>query len=375
MKRGSKRLTSLEIRGFKSISYNNPMTLHFGDVNILLGANGAGKSNIVSFFKMLGFMMTGKFQQYIAQNGTSQMFLHYGAKKTPTISATLRFDSRQNSFDVYSFCLSNAVPDRLIISSEEIQWKSRNSTKETPGNKQLISDFNESALVSVTEQTERSIHNLVSGCKVYQFSDSSMTAPMRQTSTVESAHYLQSEANNLASFLYFLKNNYRESYDRIVSYVRDVVPQFHDFYLEPERGYISLKWTDTSANDYVLSSYQFSDGSIRFIALATLLLQPKETMPWVIIVDEPELGLHPYAIDCLTNIIKDASLHSQVIVATQSPILIDGFSANDVTIIERDSSTESSIARKLNEEDYKAWLDEYTLSELWNKNIIGGQPL
>lgn len=375
MKRSSKRLTSLEIRGFKSISYNNPMTLHFGDVNILLGANGAGKSNVVSFFKMLGFMMSGKFQQYVAETGTSQMFLHYGAKKTPALSATLRFDSIQGSYDVYSFCLSNAVPNRLIISSEEIQWKSRTSSKNTPGLRQLKSDFNESALVSVTEKAERTIHNLVGGCKVYQFSDSSMTSPMRQASTVESAHYLQSEANNLASFLYYLKNNYRESYDRVVSYVRDVVPQFHDFYLEPERGYISLKWIDTSANDYVLSPYQFSDGSIRFIALATLLLQPKETMPWVIIVDEPELGLHPYAIDCLTNIIKDASLHSQIIIATQSPALIDGFSANDVTIIERDPETQSSVAHKLNEDDYKAWIEEYTLSELWNKNILGGQPI
>lgn len=370
MKRGSERLTSLEIRGFKSISYNNPMTLHFGDVNILLGANGAGKSNVVSFFKMLGFMMAGKFQQYIAENGTGQMFLHYGAKKTPAISASLRFDSPQGNHDVYSFSLSNAIPNRLIVSTEEIT-----STEGIHGRRQLKPDFNESALVSATEKSERTIHNLVGGCKVYQFSDSSMTSPMRQASTVESAHYLQSEANNLASFLYYLKNNYRESYNRIVAYVRDVVPQFHDFYLEPERGYISLKWTDTSANDYVFTSYQFSDGSIRFIALATLLLQPAERMPWVIIIDEPELGLHPYAIDCLTSIIKDASLHSQIIIATQSPALIDGFSANDVTIIERDPVSQSSVARKLSEEDYKAWLDEYTLSELWNKNIIGGQPL
>lgn len=374
MKRSNRKLSRLEIRGFKSIAYDTPLKLQFGDVNILLGANGAGKSNIISFFKMLSYMTTGAFQQYIAQYGTSEFFLYYGAKKTPALSATLRFDG-SDCYDIYSFCLANAVPNRLIISSEEIQWKNKKSGSNKPGSRQLKSDFNESALTSTSDITEKSVLRLVSGCKVYQFSDSSASAAMRAASTVESAHYLQSEANNLASFIYYLKRNYPDSYNRIVGYVREVVPQFKDFYLEPERNYISLKWTDVSPNDYVLSAHQFSDGTIRFIALATLLLQPKETMPHVIIIDEPELGLHPYAIDQLTEMIKDASLHAQIIVATQSPAIIDGFSADDVTIIERNPTTQSTIARKLNTADYKEWLDEYTLSELWDKNIIGGRPV
>ena len=198
---------------------------------------------------------------------------------------------------------------------------------------------------------------------------------MRQASTVDSAHYLQSEAGNLASFLYYLKHNHQEAYRRISEYVRDVIPQFHDFYLEPENGYISLKWMDSSANDYVLSADQFSDGSIRFIALATLLLQPVETMPFVIIIDEPELGLHPYAIDQLNEMIKDASRHAQIIVATQSTAIIDGFSADDITVIDNDPSIDGTRARKLTEQEYHDWLEEYTLSELWNKNIIGGRPV
>ena len=202
-----------------------------------------------------------------------------------------------------------------------------------------------------------------------------MSSPMRQSSPVESAHYLQSEGNNLASFLYYLKNNYRESYDRIIDYVQEVVPQFKDFYLEPERGYISLKWIDTSANDYVLSSDQFSDGSMRFVSLATLLLQPEETMPSVIIIDEPELGLHPYAISQLIEMIKDASMHVQVIVATQSPALIDGFSLDNVSIIERDEDCQCTTVKNLNEKVYIEWVEKYTNSELWDKNIIGGRPV
>lgn len=321
---------------------------------------------------MLGFMMSGSLQRFIAESGTNQKFLYYGAKKTPTMCATLRFEA-PSFYDVYSFSLTKAVPDRLILTSEEIEWKHDN--KDCYPKKTLQSDFNESALVNATDVTEKEIRNLMGSCKVYQFSDSSISSPMRQASTVDSAHYLQSEANNLASFLYYLKNNYFDSFRRISEYVRDVVPQFHEFYLEPERGYVSLKWMDNSANDYVLSADQFSDGSIRFIALATLLLQPQETMPFVIIIDEPELGLHPYAIDMFNEMVKDASKHAQIIVATQSTAIIDGFSADDVTVIERNPDIQGTCARKLTEKEYHDWLEEYTLSELWNKNIIGGRPI
>jgi predicted ATPase len=374
MRKVNHKLTKITIKGFKSIAFDKPITLDIGNINILLGANGAGKSNIISFFKMIGYMMNESLQQFIAQSGTNQKFLYYGSKKTPTLSAEIRFDGK-DSYDIYRFSLTNAVLDRLIISSEEIEW--RNPKNNTTFSKQLVSNFNESALNHLKSEDAacKIVWDILAGCKVYQFNESSALSPMRQASTVESAHYLQSEANNLASFLLYLKNGYKESYERIVSHVKEIVPQFKDFYLEPERGYVSLKWVDTSANDYVLSSDQFSDGSIRFIALATLLLQPEKTMPRVIIIDEPELGLHPYAIDQLTEMIKDASLHAQIIVATQSPSLIDGFDADDVTVIERDEDNQCSVARRLNGKDYSEWLDEYTLSELWNKNVIGGRPV
>ncbi len=372
MKRQSKRLKSIEIQGFKSIPFQHPLKLEFGDINILLGANGAGKSNIISFFKMLGFMMSGSLQRFIAESGANQRFLYYGAKKTPTMSASIRFEA-PSDYDIYTFSLTRAVPDRLILTSEEIEW--RHGADNNASTALLQSDFNESALVRSSVREEQVIRNLLGACKVYQFSDSSVSSPMRQASPAETAHYLQSEADNLASFLYYLKNNYPESFRRISEYVGDVVPQFREFYLEPERGYISLKWMDCSPNDYVLSADQFSDGSIRFIALATLLLQPEETMPFVIIIDEPELGLHPYAIDQLNEMIKDASKHAQIIVATQSTAIIDGFSADDVTVIERDDSLQGTSAKKLTEKEYHNWLEEYTLSELWNKNIIGGRPV
>lgn len=374
MKNNKNKIKSLEIKGYKSISSDYPLTLNLDNINIFLGANGAGKSNIISFFKMLSFMMSGRFEEYVARAGSNQTILHFGSKKTPSISAKLRFENSK-SYDEYEFTLTTATPNRLIIKDETITW-GRKENELKPQTIQLKSNFTESGLVDTKDKTALIIRNILDrGCKVYQFHDSSNEGPLRQASPVNSANYLQAEGNNLASFLYLLKQNYPIEYKRIVNHVKMVVPQFRDFYLEPQNNYISLNWVDTSLNDYVFNSHQLSDGSIRFIALATLLLQPNKIMPNVIIIDEPELGLHPYAIDLLAEMIKDASLHTQIIIATQSSALIDNFDVDNITVIERDEDKGCTIANKLNSKELQEWLEEYSNSELWSKNVIGGRPI
>ena len=371
MSKNKFQLSNVTIQGYKSISYDCPLQLQLSNVNILLGANGAGKSNIISFFKMMSYMMSKAFYNYVELNGTSNQLLHFGPKQTPKITAQLAF-SNDNNKDIYSFNLENAMSDRLIITDESIEWHQKG--KKGHYTVQLTPNFKESALADSDDQTAKAIYSMLSNCKVYQFHDSSSEGPMRQTCPVETANYLQSQANNLPSFLLILKTHYPFAYKRIVDYISDVVPQFSDFYLEPIGNYISLRWKDNSATDYIFNSHQFSDGSIRFIALATLLLQPVETMPQVIILDEPELGLHPYAISQLSEMIKDAALHTQIIIATQSKDLIDYFDVENITVVEMDENKKSTIATKLQEKDLKVWLEHYSLSELWDKNVIGGRP-
>lgn len=366
------KLREVTIKGYKSIAFDNPVTLKLGDVSILLGANGAGKSNIVSFFRMLSYMMSKSFGRYVEMAGTANSLLHYGAKKTPVMSGTLTFMTN-NSENTYQFSLANATPDRLIITEERINWHRNGEAK--PYEIFLETNFKESSLAENGNQIAKSIFKMLSFCKVYQFHDSSDEGPLRQSCPVETANYLQSHGNNLPSFLLFLRNNYKDSYKRIVDYVRDVVPQFQDFYLEPVNNFVSLRWIDNSATDYRFNAYQFSDGSIRFIALAALLLQPAQTMPNVIILDEPELGLHPYAITQLAEMIKDASIHAQVIIATQSKDLVDHFDIDNISVVEMDEKTQCTTVNQLSEKDYKLWLEQYTVSELWDKNIIGGRPV
>ena len=366
------KLQEVTIRGYKSIAYDRPVTLKLGDVSILLGANGAGKSNIISFFRMLSYMMSKSFGRYVEISGTSHALLHYGIKRKPVMSGELKF-ADSNSMDVYGFSLANATPDRLIITEERITWHRKGEKK--PYEIALEPNFKESALAECEDPVAKTIFQMLSYCKVYQFHDSSTEGPLRQACPVETANYLQSHGNNLPSFLLFLRENYKDAYNRIVDYVRDVVPQFQDFYLEPVGGIISLRWIDNSATDYRFNAYQFSDGSIRFIALAALLLQPAQTMPNVIILDEPELGLHPYAISQLAEMIKDASIHAQVIIATQSKDLVDHFDIGDISVVEMNKETQATSVTHLDAKEYHLWLQNYTVSELWDKNIIGGRPV
>ena len=366
------KLQEVTIKGYKSIAFDKPVTLKLGDVSILLGANGAGKSNIISFFRMLSYMMSKSFGKYVEISGTSNALLHYGVKRTRIMSGELKFADKK-SIDTYSFSLTNAAPDRLIITEERILWH-RNG-EEKPYEIALEPNFKESALAESDDPVAKSIFQMLSYCKVYQFHDSSAEGPLRQVCPVETANYLQSHGNNLPSFLLFLRENYKNSYQRIVDYVRDVVPQFQDFYLEPVNGFVSLRWLDNSATDYRFNAYQFSDGSIRFIALAALLLQPARTMPNVIILDEPELGLHPYAITQLAEMIKDASIHTQIIIATQSKDLVDHFDIGNISVVEMDKETQATSVTHLSDKEYHLWLQKYTVSELWDKNIIGGRPV
>lgn len=367
-------LKQIEISGYKSIgSDKKAQSLELTDATIIIGANGSGKSNFISFFKMLNNMMTGAFQVYVAKNGTAEEFLYFGSKTTPVLSAKLTFEN-QNKKDVYSFSLAKSIQDSLIFTEENIEWNYRKYPLDGGQKESFLSNIN------LQHYSEKIVRLILSNCRAFQFHDTSDTSYIRGTSRIDNNHFLMSNGGNLAALLYMIKNKseeYKKYYNRIVDVVRCVVPQFDDFVLEPQQlnpEYIKLNWKEKDFPEYLFGPEQLSDGSIRFIALATLFLQPLDLLPNVIIIDEPELGLHPQAIDVLATLIKNASKKVQVIVATQSARLLDSFSANEIVVAEHDALNKCSTFKRLDEEKLEKWLDDYSLSELWDMNVLGGQP-
>ncbi|MFD0708351.1 AAA family ATPase [Photorhabdus akhurstii] len=186
--------------------------------------------------------------------------------------------------------------------------------------------------------------------------------------------YLREDGANLAAFLYRLQKNHILHYKRIVKTIQMVAPFFGDFYLRPtsdNTDYIQFEWTEKE-QDIPFKASELSDGTLRFILLTTVLLQPEDYMPSSIIIDEPELGLHPYAINVLAGLIKNASSKHQLIISTQSVELVDQFDADDLIIVDKQQGV--STFKRLNSDFLSEWLEDYSLGELWKKNLLGGRP-
>jgi predicted ATPase len=355
-------LKKLRLAGWKSVKH---ATLVLERMNVLIGANGAGKSNLISFFRLLHELAEQRLQLFIARSGGADALLHYGAKSTPTLGAELNF--KTGSWQVrYDMRLAFAGGDRLHFAVEELEYWQEGKA---PLHEQEFGHWE-----SAVNWADSGSDQFLTGCRVYHFHDTSNTAKIRLHGYVEDNRVLASDGGNLAAFLFALKQVKPQSYRRIVDTARQVAPFFDDFALAPlevNANSIRLDWRE-KGSDFLFGPHQLSDGTLRAMALITLLLQPREKLPSLLVIDEPELGLHPYALAVIVSLLKSATNHCQVLVATQSATLLDHFEAEDVIVVQRQERGTEFV--RLQEDKLNEWLEEYQLSELWEKNVIGGGP-
>lgn len=358
-------IDSLQIKGFKSIQ---SLDIELKPMNVLIGSNGSGKSNFVSYFRMLSQLIEGRLTTWVNQQGGADRILTFGVKNTDKLTSKINF--QQNA---YAFELSSTVDDRLIFNYETGYFHNTNYAH--PYSVGLQAGLSESVLKESKERIAQYCYEAISNWRIYHFHDTSNTAGMKRTGALHDNKYLRPDASNLAAFLYRLKHEHIECYESIIDTIRLAIPFFDDFVLEPkalptEEVQIRLLWRQTNS-DYELWPSQLSDGSIRFICLVTALMQPEP--PSTIIFDEPELGLHPYAIILLGALFRRASERMQVIISTQSVALLNQFNLDEIITVDRKNG--HSIFKRLDEKQFSAWLDEYTIGELWEKNLLGGRPL
>jgi predicted ATPase len=360
------------LNGFKSIK---AMDLELRALNVLIGANGAGKSNLVSFFKLLNEMMAGRLQTYIGTSGRAQSLLHFGPKVTPQMEARLEFEVN-NGMDVFAMRLFHAAGDTLVFAEETLSFLQTGFL--SPKIVSLGSGQQETRIRAEAdkgEPTARAIRKMLNRCRVYHFHDTSPTAQVRLHGYIGHNRWLMPDAGNLAAFLLRLREeNGGSAYQRIVTTIRLIAPFFDDFDLVPagpNKTEIMLNWRE-KGSEMVFGPHQFSDGTLRAICLVTLLLQPEDELPDLIIVDEPEIGLHPYALNVVAALFGKASHHTQVLISTQSGSFLDSFDPEDVIVVNREGK--ESRFERLNPMELEAWLDEYSLGEVWEKNVIGGGP-
>jgi predicted ATPase len=362
------RLSRLEIYGYKSIK---SLDIELEPLNILIGANGGGKSNFIGFFKFMKKILDKDLEIYTAQQKGADKILHFGKKKTKELSFVLYFEP-----NAYFATLVPNISDKFVFQNEAVGFFAESinysgGTKtvylESRGNK-------ESSLPDTSDSPSIEWHvvSYLKDWKLYHFHDTSESAKVKQTCNINDNKILSPDASNLSAFLYAIKLHSPKSYKKIVKTIQRVAPFFHDFILEPEihnSDTIRLKWKHKGTDDY-FDANDLSDGILRFICLTTLLLQPN--LPTIILLDEPELGLHPFALKILASMFRVVSKKTQIIASTQSATFTDEFEVEDIIVVDRVDN--HSEFRRLHEEDYKEWLEEYSLGEIWQKNLIGGVP-
>lgn len=361
-----KQLDRIVIDGFKSIV---KCDLPMANLNVLIGANGVGKSNFIGFFKLIQEILSKNLQVYISKKGGPDVLLHFGRKKTASINAELHFGK-----NAYKFKLEPTDDNRMMFVEENLCWF-------TDEDKEVTKEIGSGHFESQSDKIKNDGHiykyviPVMENWRVYHFHDTSDTALVKTPQLINDNFRLRPDASNLAACLYMMQEKYPEYILKIEKIIKLVAPFFGRFLLRPSvanSNYIELEWFE-QGSDIPFKAHLLSDGTLRFICLATLLLQPKAWQPKTIIIDEPELGLHPYAIVILAGLLKSVAKEGkQVIISTQSVDLLSEFLPEDVIVVNRKG--EHSTFTRLDTENLTNWLDEYSLGDLWKKNILGGRP-
>lgn len=366
------QIQQLTVKGYKSIRALENFELR--PLNVLIGANGAGKSNFISLFKFLHEMYEQQLQFYVQKQGGIDAFLHFGRQVTPQMEMAFWFsiEGAPHVQQGYRFSLSASTDNRLLFDSEECRFFGSGEMPILNPDYLLGRGHAEAKLKDAQDQRSNHVRPAVSSWRVYHFHDTSDTAVVKRIHPANDNLRLKPDAANLAPYLLMLHKKYPQEYQRIIETIRLALPFFKDFLHRESDEYVQIEWLQDGYPDTPFKAHLLSDGSLRFICLVTLLLQPVALLPDTILIDEPELGLHPYAINILADIFKQVAEDKQLIVSTQSVELINELSPDDVIVVDQENS--ASTFKRLSEAELADWLQDYALGELWKRNILGGRP-
>lgn len=368
-----KKLARITIKGYKSI---RELDLELKPLNVLIGANGAGKSNFVGTFRLLNQLVNGNLQLHIGRAGGAGQLLYYGNQTTQRLELGLQFQTGIGLVNGYQCSLVLAVGDTLVFEDEVAYFRDQNQYPR-PYEVPMGSGHSESKLFATAQtRSDVALYTLqaMRSWQIYHFHDTSETAKVKQTGDLDDNLFLRPDAANLAAYLYFLRERKEAHYRNIIDVIRLAAPFFDDFSLRASPlnpNKIKLEWRERGSDTY-FDANSLSDGTLRLMSLATLLLQPEDRLPAVILLDEPELGLHPYAITLLAELLRSTSAHTQIVVATQSVTLVNHFEPENIIVVDRQEG--QSAFKHLPSDAVESWLEEYGLGDLWEKNILGGRP-
>jgi predicted ATPase len=373
------KITRVHVEGFRSL---RDVTFEPGPVTVLIGPNGAGKSNVLGFLGLVPTLWRRSLARYVARAGGASQILYRGQPEASHLSFRVEWDGEAT----YQARLEADASDGMFFAEESVTNAAAKRT--VFAGSQPESRLAASVVNSHNPDSQRVVEAF-GNMRVFHFHDTSGAAPLRTNSRAINHRRLEADGSNLASYLLWLRDSEEPSHRaawtlfsglvrRVAPFIKELVPtpvnaDPDTFRLDDPEGRIDtvtirLDWIDDQDTRFGVT--HLSDGTLRAIALYAALTQP--ALPAFICIDEPELGLHPAALNILVGLIRSVSNRCQVVLATQSPAFLDHFSAEEVVVAERvDGATQ---LRRLEADKLASWLEDYSLSELYEKNVLGGRP-
>lgn len=372
----SNYIDRVRIHGFRSLA---DVDAELPRLAVLIGANGSGKSNFIRFFELMHCMAFRRLSEFVAQQGGADDQLFAGSKRTQEINATVSAITGKGRIE-YDFALRYAQPDSLIVTKElfrkagthsgislefdaEVFKRSRVEAK--------LGEFRHATRVSNRDWIGRHFSTILQRTHVFQFHDTSDNSRLKQSWDVDDNNMLRGDAANIAAILLRLERDHAHILDRITRHIRRILPIFDRFQIEESFGKVMLRWKPKGSNK-TIGPHLTSDGSLRFISLVTLLNLPTEMLPSVLLIDEPELGLHPAAMELIAHMLMQIADDCQVVLATQSPYFVNCFGLDQTVVL--DMARDCTKIRRLSQDEFNVWIQEYSPAELWHKNLLGGRP-
>lgn len=402
-------LLRLRIQNYRSLKDVN---VRLQAVNVLVGANGSGKSNLLDVVSFLGDSARMDVQPALQKRGGFRRVTFRGNRRpmpiTIEVEAAVTKNSNRNATDHYLLRLSRL---RARSGREEFDVLAREEDfvfKRTAGPGRRITLHGEDLMVYTGDEETRSISlsestlalatlpklgpeqggeqvsavaNLFASFRVFDPTVELARAPSpvldESDSPLSHGQRLADDASNLAAYLMVMSSKDPDRFEALSEDARRFIPGLQEIRFIPvgEAGratYVALK----ERSLYQLTPLaDASFGSVRALALLALLYDPNP--PKMTCIEEIDHGLHPYLLDRLVELIRSASKRTQFLIATHSPSLVNRLEPEELIVCERQEDGSSSIPAipsvTVREMELAA-SGELGLGELWFSGALGGVP-
>jgi predicted ATPase len=370
----------LEVRGYRQL---RNVQLLLNPFNVLIGANGIGKSSILEVMSLLAASADGRLDHTMSQvGGISSILTQDGSatgidlllERPPAperpLTYALRLLAQGTEYIISSESLSRDINIYVDGSGGQIRYLDKNKGLTAQNWDYKPQETALSQVPKMFTEAEEFRHLLASATEIYHTLDVSFRAPIRTTQSLRPADTPGKNGEALLSCLYALREDESDRYEAVMDALRVAFPTFEKLDLPTvATGQVTLCWKDRNFTN-PLYPHELSEGTLRFLWLVTLLQSPG--LPKVTLIDEPEVSLHPEMLQLLTELMREASSRTQLIVATHSDRFVRFLKPEELIVCDLDEEGGTSVKRA-DELDLDKWLADYALDELWSMGRLGGR--